>query len=126
MEFKERGSIYLQIAEYVCDQVLMGKWPAGTKLPSIREMSVTMQVTTITVQRAYDFLLQTEIITNKRGIGFFTTDEAEAKIYAHRRTDFLKHDVPAFLKNMLLLKVPVEEILRQYEALGGPAIKQKR
>jgi hypothetical protein len=29
MEFKDKQAIYLQIADYICEQILLGKWPPG-------------------------------------------------------------------------------------------------
>lgn len=110
MEFKEKGSIYAQIADYVCDQILLKKWKADQKIPSIREFASTMQVNGITVQRAYDHLLQLGVITNKRGIGYFVETDAEEKVLALRRAQFMEHDLPAFLKNLRLLKIDLDEI----------------
>ena len=31
MEFKENPAIYIQIAEYVCEQILLKKWKLGEK-----------------------------------------------------------------------------------------------
>jgi len=115
MEFREKGSIYLQIAEYVCEQILLKKWGLGEKIPSIREFAVTMQVNPVTVQRAYDFLQQLEIITNKRGIGYFVTNGAEKKVLVFRRGQFMENDLPAFLKNLRLLRIDIEEIKQHYK-----------
>jgi len=115
MEFREKGSIYLQIAEYVCEQILLKKWGLGEKIPSIREFAVTMQVNPVTVQRAYDFLRQLEIITNKRGIGYFVTNGAEKKVLVFRRGQFMENDLPAFLKNLRLLRIDIEEIKQHYK-----------
>jgi len=71
MEFRDKQAIYLQISEYVCEQILLNKWLVGEKISSIRDLAVAMQVNPNTVQRAYDFLQQQEIITNKRGVGYF-------------------------------------------------------
>ena len=35
MEFKDKQSIYLQIADYICEQILLGKWPAGQRIASV-------------------------------------------------------------------------------------------
>jgi GntR family transcriptional regulator len=69
MNFRENPAIFIQIAEWVCEQVLLGKWKAGEKITSIRDLAVQMEVNPNTVQRAYDTLQQREIITNKRGRG---------------------------------------------------------
>jgi DNA-binding transcriptional regulator YhcF (GntR family) len=71
MEFRDNPAIYIQIAEYVCEQILLKKWKLDDKIISIRELAVTIEVNPNTVQRAYDFLQQKNIITNKRGIGLF-------------------------------------------------------
>jgi GntR family transcriptional regulator len=110
MEFREKGSIYSQIAEYVCEQILLKKWLLGEKIPSIREFAATMQVNAITVQRAYDFLLQLDIIANKRGIGYFVTIDAEEKVLAFRRAQFMEHDLPLFLKNLRLLRIDLDQV----------------
>ena len=56
MEFKENPAIYIQIAEYVCEQILLKKWKLGDKIISIRELAVQIEVNPNTVQRAYDLL----------------------------------------------------------------------
>ena len=110
MEFREKGSIYVQIADYVCDQILLKKWLPDQKIPSLREFAATMQVNGITVQRSYDHLLQLGIITNKRGIGYFVDADAEEKVLALRRAQFLQQELPAFLKNLRLLKIDLDDI----------------
>ena len=80
MEFREKQAIYLQIAEYVCDQILLKKWLAAEKILSIRDLAIALEVNPNTVQRTYDFLQQLEIISNKRGVGYFVEKEAEARI----------------------------------------------
>ena len=39
MTFKEEKPIYLQIEDYVCEQILSGKWPQGERLCSVRELA---------------------------------------------------------------------------------------
>jgi GntR family transcriptional regulator len=75
-----------------------------------------MQVNAITVQRAYDFLQQEGIIANKRGIGYFIANDAEEKVLVFRRGQFMANDLPAFLKNLRLLRIDIEEIRNHYEA----------
>ncbi len=69
MEFREKQAIYIQIAEYVCEQILLKKWNTGDKIISIRELAISMEVNPNTIQRSYDFLQQLEIISNKRVSG---------------------------------------------------------
>jgi len=115
MEFKETPAIYLQIAEYVCEQILLKKWKLGDRIISIRELAVMMEVNPNTVQRAYDFLQQRNIITNKRGVGYFIEADAMDRILTFRREQFMEHDLPAFLRNIYLLKIDIKEIKTLFE-----------
>ncbi len=110
MEFKENPAIYIQIAEYVCEQILLKKWKLGEKIISIRDLAVNMEVNPNTVQRAYDFLQQRDIITNKRGIGYFTEDDAMDRILSFRREQFIENELPVFMRNIYLLKMDFKEI----------------
>jgi GntR family transcriptional regulator len=114
MEFREKQAIYLQIAEYVFEQILLKKWQVGDKILSIRDLAVALEVNPNTVQRAYDFLQQQEIIANRRGMGFYVEPEAEDKIIALRRAQFLENELPVFFRNLYLLKIDVAEIPPQY------------
>ena len=110
MEFKENPAIYIQIAEYVCEQILLKKWKLGDKIISIRDLAVSMEVNPNTVQRAYDFLQQRDIISNKRGIGYFIEEDALERILAFRREQFIENELPVFMRNLYLLKIDFKEI----------------
>ena len=110
MDFKENPAIYIQIAEYVCEQILLKKWNLGEKIISIRDLAISMEVNPNTVQRAYDFLQQREIITNKRGVGYFTEEDAMERILSFRREQFMENELPVFMRNIYLLKIDFKEI----------------
>jgi GntR family transcriptional regulator len=115
MEFKENPAIYIQIAEYVCEQILLKKWKLGEKIISIRDLAVNMEVNPNTVQRAYDFLQQRDIITNKRGVGYFTEDDAMDRILSFRREQFIENELPVFMRNIYLLKIDFKEIKTMFD-----------
>jgi DNA-binding transcriptional regulator YhcF (GntR family) len=115
MDFRDRQAIYLQIAEYVSEQVLLGRWPVGEKIPSVRELASELEVNPNTVMRTYEFLNQKEVIANKRGIGYFVADESPDKIRVFRREQFLQNDLPHFFKNLTLLGIDLREIETRYD-----------
>ena len=115
MEFKENPAIYIQIAEYVCEQILLKKWKLGDKIISIRELAVQMEVNPNTVQRAYDFLQQQNIITNKRGIGYFTEGDAMDRIMSFKKEQFVENELPVLMRNIFLLKMDFKEIKILYD-----------
>ena len=115
MDFRDNPAIYIQIAEYVCEQILLKKWTLGDKVISIRDLAISMEVNPNTVQRAYDFLQQKEIITNKRGIGYFIETGAMEKILVFRREQFIENELPVFFRNLYLLKIDLKDIKTRFK-----------
>ena len=126
MDFREGQAIYLQIVEYVCEQILLKQWLPGNKIISIRELAVAMEVNPNTVQRAYDFLQQREIITNKRGVGYFVDELAMGKVITFRKEQFIENELAVFFRNMYLLNVSTEEIKARYEKFIQENFKDKK
>ena len=126
MDFRQNQPIYLQIAEFVCEQILLEKWKLGEKIISIRDIAVQMEVNPNTVQRAYDFLQQKEIISNKRGIGYFTEVDAMERILAFRKEQFRENELPVLFRNLYLLNIDMHELKDQYDAFVKANFKNKR
>lgn len=113
MEFDNNSPIYLQIAQSMCERILSGEWDgADGRIPSVRELSVQLQVNPNTTMRSYDYLQQREIIYNKRGIGFFVSPQGKEKIAAEQKNKFLEDELPRFLAKVRLLGLGKEETLK--------------
>ncbi len=110
MEFRDNKAIYLQIAEFICERILLKQWAVGDKIPSVRELAVQLEVNPNTVARTVEFLQQKDIIFTKRGMGYFVSDEAVEKVLAFKKDDFLQNDLPLFFKNIQLLGIDFEEL----------------
>ncbi len=115
MEFKETQAIYIQIGDYINEQILLERWKEGDRILSVRELGVALQVNPNTVMRAYDFLQNNEIIFNKRGVGYFVAEQAKNKIIDYRRKQFLELELPVIFKNMKLLGMNLDELKIKYE-----------
>src|SRR5690606_29810177 len=63
--------MYLQIMEQVRARIASGDWAAGRELPSIRAMAAALEVSVITVKRAYLELEQEGLIVTRHGKGSF-------------------------------------------------------
>jgi len=114
MEFNETQAIYLQIGDYVCEQILLGRWKEGDRLLSVRELGGVLEVNPNTVMRTYDLLQGREIIFNKRGVGYFVSDDARRKILEYRKKEFLEQDLPPVFKSMNLLGMTFKELENEY------------
>lgn len=114
MEFTDNKAIYLQIAEYVCERILLGKWKTDERVPSVREMAVDLEVNPNTVMRTYELLQNKNIINNKRGIGFFLAEDAVTNVRSYRKNQFMNDELPAFFRNLYLLNIGFDELQTRY------------
>lgn len=74
-EFDPNRPIYLQICEEIKKRAVRGVYPAGDKLPSVREMAQEMGVNPNTMARAYSELERDGFLFTRRGQGSFVTEE---------------------------------------------------
>jgi GntR family transcriptional regulator len=65
----DKRPIYLQIMEQIKRRVAVGDWPERHPLPSIRQLAVDLQVSVITVKRAYLELEREGVIVTQQGKG---------------------------------------------------------
>ncbi len=114
MEFKDDQAIYLQIAEHFFENILLGKWNPGDRIPSVREMAVGIEVNPNTVLRTFTYLQDKGIIFNKRGIGYFVSEDGLEKTKALRKEDFVQRELPGIFKAMSLLNLTMEDLHAYY------------
>jgi GntR family transcriptional regulator len=69
---------YRQVVDQVAQLVGAGQLDAGTRLPSVRELSSQLLVSLITVRRAYSDLEAAGLIVRKQGQGTFVAETARA------------------------------------------------
>jgi GntR family transcriptional regulator len=72
----DRRPMYLQIVEQIRRRIAVGDWPPGYELPSIRALAADVQVSVITVKRAYLELERDGVIATRQGKGSFVADRA--------------------------------------------------
>lgn len=115
MQFSETQAIYLQIADFVCEKILLKEWPPGERIPSVRELAVELEVNPNTVMRTYEFLQKEEIIYNQRGIGFFVSADAVKQATQYRLEAFMKKDLPQVFRSMYLLGMSPGDLEKLFE-----------
>ena len=103
MEFDNNKPIYLQISDAISDQILDGTLETGGRILSVREYGAQLGVNPNTIMRSYERLTADGIIYNKRGLGYFISDEAKDKILEMKRKQFMEESVPKIRRQMQLL-----------------------
>jgi GntR family transcriptional regulator len=115
MLFRETQPIYLQIADYVCEKILLKDWLAEQRIPSVRELAVSLEVNPNTVMRAYEFLQQKEIIINERGVGLFVGSKALRNARLYLQEALLEKELPGLFRMLALLDTDIDELKPAFE-----------
>lgn len=79
VDLSSRVPIYRQIVERVTELVLLGVWPDGTQLPSVRSLALELGTNPNTIQKAYQELESRGIIRSAAGRGSFVAGREAAQ-----------------------------------------------
>ncbi len=118
MEFNKNQAIYLQIAEVICENILSLNWKVSEKISSVREFAAMMEVNPNTVMRTYTYLQDKGIIYNKRGIGFFVSDDAIDIISKREKRIFLEQELPKLFRRMNMLDISISDLEKHFSELN--------
>lgn len=118
--WNDNAPIYRQLKDRVIGMMLDGVLKAGDPLPSVRQVASEYQLNPITVSKAYQELVDENLVEKRRGIGMYVTEGASEKLLASERERFLSEEWPAMVERIRLLGLNVEQLLRGAQA-GGAA-----
>ena len=110
MDFKSSKGIFLQIADNLCHQILEGQLKPGDRVPSVRDLAAEFEVNRNTVMRTYTNLQEAGIFDNKRGIGFFISENAVDLVISNEKANFFSHELPDFIRKVRLLKLNTNDL----------------
>lgn len=113
MDFNQQKPIYLQILDLISDRILSGEYGPGERIPSVREFGADLGVNPNTVMRTFERLTSDGIIFNKRGIGYFISQDASSIILGNERKAFMEEEVPKVAAKARLLGISPEEIFEK-------------
>ena len=108
MNFKDSKGIYLQIADRICDEILLGNYKEDARIPSVREYAAMVEVNANTVMRSFEHLQSQGMIYNKRGIGYFEM------IRNYRKEVFMKEEAEYFFRQIYTLGLSPEDLKKMY------------
>ncbi|MDR2932027.1 MAG: GntR family transcriptional regulator [Oscillospiraceae bacterium] len=73
--FKGDRPLYLQIIDQIKLRIISGVYPAGTRLPSVRELASEASVNPNTMQKALSELEREHLVFSQRTTGRFITED---------------------------------------------------
>lgn len=106
--------IYQEIAERICDEIMLGVYKEGDRIPSVRDYAAQMEVNANTAMRSYATLEGEGILESRRGLGYFVGKGAEKSILRARRRNFSGAIAPEFFRRMDALGYTMADIAQMY------------
>lgn len=105
-------AIYLQIVEQVRSQVARGELAPGRRLPSVRELALTLRINPNTAARAYRELEREDIVVRQQGRGVFVV-ERRSILPARERQRQLDTQLDALLVDAWQLGIEPSEVIER-------------
>ena len=111
IEWSDGAPIYRQLKERVVAMLLDGVIKPGEALPSVRQVAAEYQLNPITVSRAYQELVDDQLVEKRRGLGMYVTEGAAARLMSSEREHFLREEWPLMLERIQRLGLEPSELL---------------
>lgn len=106
-ELSNDRPIYSQIVEIIKLRIVSGYYPAGEKLPSVRELAAEAGVNPNTMQKAFAELESSGLLITMRTSGRVVTEDGE--LIREAKEAIARNEVDQFLEKMKNLGYELEE-----------------
>ncbi len=110
--------IFLQIAEQLEDDIVAGRLPEETQVPSTNELAAYLRINPATAGKGVNLLVDQGILYKKRGIGMFVADGARARLVAQRRDRFREQYLAPLLTEAERLGITPAQLAAMIEEAG--------
>jgi GntR family transcriptional regulator len=121
-EWNDAQPIYRQLRDRVVHMILDGVLKEGDPLPSVRNVAADYRVNPLTVLKAYQHLVDDELVEKRRGLGMFVKAGARDLLLKVEREKFLNEHWPRVHATIRRLGLNPEELLR----MAGASKKKER
>ncbi|MES2403639.1 MAG: GntR family transcriptional regulator [Pseudomonadota bacterium] len=103
--------IYRQLRERVVAMILDGALNEGDALPSVRQVAADYQINPLTVSKAYQELVDEQLVEKRRGLGMFVTDGAREALLKSERESFLREEWPRIRARIERMNLDLQKLL---------------
>jgi GntR family transcriptional regulator len=109
-EWNDNQPIYRQLRDRVVAMMLDGVLEEGDPLPSVRTVAAQYRVNPLTVLKAYQQLVDEELVETRRGLGMFMNAGARALLLRGERQRFLEEEWPRVCATIQRLGLKAEDL----------------
>lgn len=118
--------IYRQLQQRVVAMILDGALNEGDPLPSVRQVSADYQINPLTVSKAYQELVDEQLVEKRRGLGMFVIEGAREALLKSERERFLREEWPVLFARLQRLGLDLKTLLREAHADKDPTSKEEQ
>jgi len=110
-EWNDSQPIYRQLRDRVVAMILDGLLNEGDPLPSMRSVAAEDRINPLTVLKAYQQLVDEQLVEKKRGLGMFIKSGARNLLLQGERQKFLAEQWPRINATIQRLGLTPKELL---------------
>ena len=110
-EWNDTQPIYRQLRDRGVHMILDGVLKEGDALPSVRNVAAEHRVNPLTVLKAYQQLVDEDLVEMKRGLGMFVKPGARELLLKGEREKFLSEEWPRVAATIQRLGLKPKELL---------------
>jgi GntR family transcriptional regulator len=117
--FDDRSPIYRQIADQVKAEVVSGALGGDEQVMSTNQYAAYYRINPATVAKAFQQLVDEQVLYKKRGIGMFVSPTARDALRAQRRETFFSDVVDPMVAEAKAVGIPIDEVVARIKQLDG-------
>ncbi|MFL1675814.1 GntR family transcriptional regulator [Paenibacillus thiaminolyticus] len=103
--------IFVQIAERIEDDIIEGRLPEESPVPSKNQFATFYQINPATAAKGVNLLADEGILYKKRGIGMFVAAGARALLLAKRKEKFYEQYVVTMIREAEKLGMTTDQLI---------------
>lgn len=111
INWNNKDPIYLQLRDRLVELIMDGELQEGDALPSVRQISSQHRINPITVSKAFQILVDEQLVEKKRGLGMYVVTGAKDKLSKQERAKFLHEEWPQITERIKRLGLEIDELL---------------
>ena len=116
-QWSDKEPIYLQLKDQIRNMILIGDLLEGEPLPSVRQVAADYQLNPITVSKAWQYLVDEDLVEKRRGLGMFVRQKAQKKLLEVDQQNFMKVEWPIIKTKIKNLNLDVENLIHSLKKI---------
>jgi len=122
-EWHNDQPIYRQLRDRGVHMILDGVLKEGDPLPSVRNVAAEYRINPLTVLKAYQQLVDEDLVEMRRGLGMFVKEGARDLLLKGERQKFLTEEWPRVAAKIQRLGVTRKELVAAAKRTLGKSVR---